>query len=126
MRRRGGGGKTMTAYDDILTPEVRFHLIRKMERHKVIALTGPTLLAHERKYLEFHDVAGVILFERNVQSLAQVSELIASVAECLSASALAPLVAGCRPRRWPSPPPATSTSLARWRARRAPPCASWA
>ncbi|MDH3198021.1 MAG: hypothetical protein OEO21_07255 [Candidatus Krumholzibacteria bacterium] len=82
----------MTAYDDILTPEVRFHLIRKMERHKVIALTGPALLAHERKYLEFHDLAGVILFERNVQSLAQVSELIASVAECLSASALAPLV----------------------------------
>lgn len=82
----------MTVYDDILTPEVRFHLIRKMERHKVIALTGPALLAHERKYLEFHDVAGVILFERNVQSLAQVAELIASVSECLSGNVLPPLV----------------------------------
>jgi beta-glucosidase-like glycosyl hydrolase len=71
----------MTKENDILTPEIRFHLIRKMERHKVIALAGPRLLAHERKYLEFHSVAGVILFARNIESLSQVNELIGTVAE---------------------------------------------
>ena len=50
--------------EDILTPDVRFHLIKKMERHKVIAIAGTELLPHEAKYLEFHRVAGVILFER--------------------------------------------------------------
>lgn len=71
----------MAKENDILTPEIRFHLIRKMERHKVIALGGPRLLAHERKYLEFHSVAGVILFARNIESLSQVGELIGTVAE---------------------------------------------
>jgi len=73
----------MSEFDEILTPDVRFHLVRKMERHKVIALAGPRLLPHEEKYLEFHNVSGVILFERNVESLSQVSELIASVREPL-------------------------------------------
>jgi beta-glucosidase-like glycosyl hydrolase len=73
----------MSKEHDILTPEIRFHLIRRMERHKVIALAGPRLLPHERKYLEFHNVSGVILFSRNIESLAQVGELISSVTELL-------------------------------------------
>jgi beta-glucosidase-like glycosyl hydrolase len=75
-----------------LTPELRFHLIRKMERHKVIALAGTTLLPHEGKYLEFHGVAGVVLFRRNVESLSQVSELIARVADKLGDNGAPPLV----------------------------------
>jgi beta-glucosidase-like glycosyl hydrolase len=77
---------------DILTPEIRFHLIRKMERHKVIALAGPRLLPHERKYLEFHSVAGIILFSRNIESLSQVGELIDSVCEELQRDGQAPLI----------------------------------
>jgi len=71
----------MNREHDILTPEIRFHLIRKMERHKVIALAGPRLLPHERKYLEFHAVSGVILFARNIESLSQVGELITQLKE---------------------------------------------
>ena len=82
----------MNREHDILTPEIRFHLIRKMERHKVIALAGPRLLPHERKYLEFHAVSGVILFARNIESLSQVGELIASVCEELSREGLNPLI----------------------------------
>ncbi len=74
----------MEKQHDVLTPEIRFHLIRKMERHKVIALAGPRLLPHERKYLEFHSVAGVILFARNIESLSQVNELIGSICEDLA------------------------------------------
>jgi beta-glucosidase-like glycosyl hydrolase len=77
---------------DVLTPEIRFHLIRKMERHKVIALAGPRLLPHERKYLEFHSVAGVILFARNIESLSQVNELIGTVCEELARDGTPPLV----------------------------------
>lgn len=82
----------MSKEHDVLTPEVRFHLIRKMERHKVIALAGPRLLAHERKYLEFHSVSGVILFARNIESLSQVGELIGSVCEELAREGLNPLI----------------------------------
>jgi beta-N-acetylhexosaminidase len=84
----------MSEEEEILTPEIRFHLIKKMERHKVIALGGATLLPHEVKYLEFHGVAGVILFERNIHSLSQVNELIGRVVEYLSATEpdLPPLV----------------------------------
>jgi len=82
----------MSEFDDILTPDVRFHLVRRMERHKVIALAGPQLLPHEEKYLEFHNVAGVILFQRNVHSLSQVGELIQSVVETLGSDAPPPLV----------------------------------
>jgi len=74
----------MSEFDSILTPDVRFHLVHKMERHKVIALAGPRLLPHEEKYLHLHNVAGVILFSRNVQSLSQVADLVASVDEYLS------------------------------------------
>jgi beta-glucosidase-like glycosyl hydrolase len=82
----------MNKEHDVLTPEVRFHLIRKMERHKVIALAGPRLLAHERKYLEFHSVSGVILFARNIESLSQVGDLIGSVAEELAREGMHPLI----------------------------------
>ncbi len=82
----------MTNDDNMLTPDIRFHLIRKMERHKVIALAGTSLLEHEAKYLDFHGVAGVVLFQRNVESLSQVHELIASAAERLARDGLPPLV----------------------------------
>jgi beta-glucosidase-like glycosyl hydrolase len=82
----------MNKEHDVLTPEVRFHLIRKMERHKVIALAGPRLLPHERKYLEFHSVSGIILFARNVESLSQVGELIGQVCEELAREGLNPLI----------------------------------
>jgi beta-N-acetylhexosaminidase len=82
----------MNKEHDVLTPEIRFHLIRKMERHKVIALAGPRLLPHERKYLEFHSVSGVILFARNIENLSQVSELIGGVHEELARDGLSPLI----------------------------------
>lgn len=82
----------MNKEHDVLTPEVRFHLIRKMERHKVIALAGPRLLPHERKYLEFHSVSGVILFARNIESLSQVGDLIGSVAGELARDGMNPLI----------------------------------
>jgi beta-glucosidase-like glycosyl hydrolase len=82
----------MNRENDVLTPEIRFHLIRKMERHKVIALTGARLLPHERKYLEFHSVSGIILFARNIESLSQLSDLIGSVSEDLSKEGLTPFV----------------------------------
>jgi beta-glucosidase-like glycosyl hydrolase len=49
-------------------------------------------LPHEAKYLEFHDVAGVVLFRRNVDSLTQVTDLVAKATERLSAADLPPLV----------------------------------
>jgi beta-glucosidase-like glycosyl hydrolase len=82
----------MTDDRDMLTPDVRYHLIKKMESHKVIALADTSLMPHESKYLEFHDVAGVVLFRRNVESLLQVNELIANVTEQLDAAGLPPLV----------------------------------
>ncbi len=83
---------TLNKENDILTPEIRFHLIRRMERHKVIPLAGPRLLPHEKKYLEFHNVSGVILFSRNIESLSQITELIAAVTEELGAEGHAPLI----------------------------------
>lgn len=74
----------MSESENDLSPEIRFHLIRRMERLKVIGLGGTELLPHEAKYLEFHRVAGVILFERNVRSLAQVTDLIGAVGEALA------------------------------------------
>jgi len=82
----------MTDENEKLTPDIRFHLIKKMERHKVVALAGPSLLEHEAKYLEFHGVSGVVLFQRNVESLSQVSELIAGVAGRLDKAGLPPVV----------------------------------
>ena len=82
----------MNKENDILTPEIRFHLIRRMERHKVIPLAGPRLLPHEKKYLEFHNVSGVILFSRNVESLSQISDLIGAVMEQLGSEGPVPLV----------------------------------
>jgi beta-glucosidase-like glycosyl hydrolase len=82
----------MKEKEDILTPDVRFHLIKKMERHKVIAVAGTELLPHEAKYMEFHRVAGVILFERNVKSLSQVNDLVGSISEQLTVDEMPPLV----------------------------------
>ncbi|HEX6791370.1 MAG TPA: glycoside hydrolase family 3 N-terminal domain-containing protein [Candidatus Krumholzibacteria bacterium] len=82
----------MNRQNDILTPEIRFHLIRRMERHKVIPLAGVRLLAHEKKYLEFHNVSGVILFSRNIESLSQIADLIGAVSEQLGAEGPAPLI----------------------------------
>ncbi len=78
--------------DPSLSPDIRFQLIKKIECHKVIGLTGYTLLEHEAKYLEFHRLSGVILFDRNMSSLSQVSELVESVVEKLSDDGLPPLV----------------------------------
>lgn len=77
---------------EILTPDVRFHLIQKMESHKVIALQSTELLPHEGRYLQFHNVAGVILFGRNVSSLSQVTDLLGGVSEKLDSGELPPLV----------------------------------
>jgi len=75
-----------------LGPEIRFHLIRRMERLKVVALHGPVLLEHEARYLEFHRIAGVILFERNVTSMMQMADLVGAVSERLDDDGRAPLV----------------------------------
>lgn len=78
--------------DQILSPDVRFQLIRRMERHKVIALAGPRLMPHEAKYLQFHNVAGVVLFRRNVNSLSQVTDLIAKVSQQIPDGEPPPLI----------------------------------
>jgi len=62
-----------------LSPAVKFHLVKRIERHKIIALNDTRLLPHEEKYLEFHNVSGLILFERNVESIPQLAELIGAV-----------------------------------------------
>ncbi len=82
----------MTDDHDIVTPDVRFHLIRRMEHHKVVGLAGHELQPHERKYLEFHRVAGVILFDRNVRSVTQVVDLVGATTELLSVDDIPPLV----------------------------------
>ncbi len=78
--------------DSRLSPDIKFHLVRKLECHKVVGLGGYELLPHEAKYLEFHRLAGVILFERNVESVPQVQELIESVNEKLADDDRAALV----------------------------------
>ncbi|NIM20502.1 MAG: hypothetical protein GTO51_09775 [Candidatus Latescibacteria bacterium] len=75
-----------------LSPGVKFHLVKKIESHKVIGLGEMQLFPHEEKYLEFHNVSGVILFERNVESLTQVGDLIGSVTERLAKNSLPPLI----------------------------------
>ena len=55
--------------DNPLSPDIKFQLVRKIECHKVIGLAGLELLAHESKYMEFHRLAGVVFFERNIESL---------------------------------------------------------
>jgi beta-glucosidase-like glycosyl hydrolase len=67
-----------------LPPGIKFYLVKRIETHKVIALTETRLLPHEEKYLEFHDVAGVILFERNIGSLSQLGDLLGGVRDRLS------------------------------------------
>jgi beta-glucosidase-like glycosyl hydrolase len=67
-----------------LAPDVKFHLVRKIECHKIMGLAGPDLLPHEAKYLEFHRPSGIILFARNIESSPQVRALIEQVNERLS------------------------------------------
>lgn len=67
-----------------LSPDVKFHLVRKIECHKIMGLAGASLLPHEAKYLEFHHPSGVILFERNVESGPQLRELVEQVNEKLA------------------------------------------
>jgi beta-glucosidase-like glycosyl hydrolase len=78
--------------EKVLSPEIKFQLVRKLERHKIIGLVGKELKPHEAKYLEFHRLSGVILFERNLESLPQMADLIGSVEERLSSDGLVPLV----------------------------------
>ena len=75
-----------------LPPDIKFQLVRKIETHKVIGLASTELLEHEAKYLEFHRLSGVILFQRNIESLPQVADLIGSVEERLGQDGLLPLV----------------------------------
>ena len=77
---------------DKLSPDIKFQLVRKIECHKVIGLAGFELLEHEAKYLEFHRLPGVILFQRNIDSLPQVRELLESVDERLGRDGLPPIV----------------------------------
>jgi beta-glucosidase-like glycosyl hydrolase len=93
FRRAPASDRDMTNKDNAsLPPDIRFQLVRKIECHKIIGLGGYELAAHESKYLEFHRLSGVILFERNVESLAQVASLIAEVHEKLVRDNLVPLV----------------------------------
>ena len=83
----------MTNHSDIrLSPDIKFHLVRKIECHKVIGLSGTELLEHEAKYLEFHRLSGVILFDRNIESFPQVRELVEQVDERLSHDGRAALI----------------------------------
>ncbi|MFH1754860.1 MAG: glycoside hydrolase family 3 N-terminal domain-containing protein [Candidatus Latescibacterota bacterium] len=82
----------MTNEDTALSPAVKFHLVKRIESHKIIALNETRLLPHEEKYLEFHNVSGMILFERNVESLTQLADLIGSVSEKLSNDGLPALI----------------------------------
>jgi beta-glucosidase-like glycosyl hydrolase len=82
----------MTQQEFALSPAVKFHLVKRIESHKIIALNETQLLPHEEKYLEFHNVSGLILFERNVESITQLSDLIASVSEKLNTDGLPALI----------------------------------
>ena len=75
-----------------LSSDIKFHLVRKIECHKIMGLAGPALLPHEAKYIEFHRPSGIILFERNIESSPQVRELVADVHEKLSSDGLKALV----------------------------------
>jgi beta-glucosidase-like glycosyl hydrolase len=78
--------------ESVLSPEIKYQLVRKLERHKVIGLSGTELRPHEGKYLEFHRLSGVILFERNVESLPQIADLIGGVETRLAENGVVPLV----------------------------------
>jgi beta-glucosidase-like glycosyl hydrolase len=75
-----------------LSPDVKFHLVRKIECHKIMGIGGPSLLAHEAKYLEFHRPAGIILFERNIDSAPQVRDLVGEVDEKIGKDGVKALV----------------------------------
>ncbi|MBI4719801.1 MAG: glycoside hydrolase family 3 protein [Chitinivibrionia bacterium] len=75
-----------------LSPDIKFHLVRKIEIHKIIALNGTALMRHEETFLEFHKSAGVILFARNVESVSQLGELVGAVKDKLASGGLDPLI----------------------------------
>jgi len=75
-----------------LSSDIKFHLVRKIECHKIMGLAGPALLPHEAKYIEFHRPSGVILFERNIESSPQVRDLVEQIHEKLSNDGLRALV----------------------------------
>ena len=75
-----------------LPPGIKFYLVKRIETHKIIALSETRLLPHEEKYLEFHKVAGVILFERNIGSLSQLGDLIGRIRDKLLPESPPPLV----------------------------------
>ena len=82
----------MTQKEFALSPAVKFHLVKRIENHKIIALNETKLLPHEEKYLEFHNVSGLILFERNVESITQLSDLIGTVREKLNTDGFPALI----------------------------------
>ena len=83
----------MTEHDPPISPEIKFHLVRKIECHKIVGLARLELMEHEAKYLEFHRIAGVILFGRNVESFSQVRDLVESVRRKMAGDGLDPIVA---------------------------------
>ena len=84
---------TMTDNPELkMPPGIKFYLIKRIETHKVIALSETRLMPHEQKYLEFHNVAGVILFERNIRSLSQLSDLLGGIRETLPLESPPPLI----------------------------------
>ncbi|MCZ6767076.1 MAG: hypothetical protein O7D32_09110 [bacterium] len=83
----------MTEQNPPISSEIKFHMVRKIECHKIVGLAGLELLEHEAKYLEFHRIAGVILFGTNVESFSQVRDLVESVQERMSGDGLVPIVA---------------------------------
>ncbi len=82
----------MNDNDLALSPAVKFHLVKRIESHKIIALNETRLLPHEEKYLEFHNVSGLILFERNVEGITQLGDLLGSVCERLGTDGLPALI----------------------------------
>jgi beta-glucosidase-like glycosyl hydrolase len=78
--------------ESTIPPGIKFYLVKRMETHKVIALTETRLQPHEQKYLEFHNVAGVILFERNIGSLSQLGDLLGAIRDKLPPESPPPLV----------------------------------
>jgi beta-N-acetylhexosaminidase len=77
----------------------------------ITGLAGTKLLAEERKFLREHQPFGLILFKRNVQDKAQVTELVAEALRDLAPQALVLVdqeggrVQRFGPPNWPAYPP---------------------
>lgn len=85
-----------------------------MTKPVIIGLAGPVLLRAERHLLREHRPKGVILFGRNVQNKAQLSELTASLKDVLPPDSVIMVdqeggrVARLRAPDWPDLPPAAT------------------